>query len=330
MKLLVLDQYSDPGGGQQQLLDLLPAFAECGWNATVAMPGHGAMFARVRELGFEAARLNWSVLHSAADLVYINGPRCLPFAGLAGVEAPVIFHAHRTLTGWKWKMAGESVRRLKARVIGVCRYVADPWCAYAEHVSVVYNGVAGTAPATLPHDPPVVGCIGRIAPEKGQLEFIDAAAKIHAAMPGCRFVIYGAPLFGSAAAARYEAEVRAAARDLPVEFAGWVDDVYAALAGMDLLLVPSGEDEATTRVILEAFAAGVPAIAFPAGGIPEVIEEGVDGMLAGSAPDMAAKALGLLKDSERLQAMSRAARLTWERRFTLDRFRREVIAVIKG
>jgi len=61
-----------------------------------------------------------------------------------------------------------------------------------------------------------------------------------------------------------------------------------------------------------------------------VIEDGVDGMLAGSALDMAAKALGLLKDSERLQAMSRAARLTWERRFTLDRFRREVIAVIKG
>jgi len=265
VKLLVLDQYSDPGGGQQQLLDLLPAFAECGWDATVAMPGHGAMFARVRELGFEAVRLNWSVLHSAADLVYINGPRCLPFAVLAGVEAPVIFHEHRPLTGWKWKMAGESARRLKARVIGVCRYVADPWCGYAEHVSVVYNGVAGNArPANLPHDPPVVGCIGRIAPEKGQLEFVDAAAKIHAAMPGCRFVIYGAPLFGSAAAGRYEAEVRAAARDLPVEFAGWVDDVYAALAGMDLLLVPSGEDEATTRVILEAFAAGVPAIAFPA------------------------------------------------------------------
>ena len=42
------------------------------------------------------------------------------------------------------------------------------------------------------------------------------------------------------------------------------------MAGLDLLLVPSTGPEATTRVILEAYAAGVPVIAFPSGGIPEV------------------------------------------------------------
>ena len=47
-----------------------------------------------------------------------------------------------------------------------------------------------------------------------------------------------------------------------MEFAGWVADIYAALAEIDVLVVPSVGPEATTRVILEAFAAGVPVIAF--------------------------------------------------------------------
>ena len=73
-----------------------------------------------------------------------------------------------------------------------------------------------------------MGCIGRIAPEKGQREFVAAAARIHQAIPDCRFVIYGAPLFGDSAAARYAAQVRIAAEGLPLEFAGWMDNIPAA------------------------------------------------------------------------------------------------------
>ena len=69
----------------------------------------------------------------------------------------------------------------------------------------------------------------------------------------------------------YERDVRAAATGLPVEFAGWAANVYDALENIDVLLVPSAPHEATTRVILEAFAAGVPVVAFPSGGIPEIL-----------------------------------------------------------
>ena len=93
-------------------------------------------------------------------------------------------------------------------------------------------------------------------------------------------MIYGAPLFGESAVARYAAQVRTDAEGLPVEFAGWVDDIYACMAQLDLLLVPSAGHEATTRVILEAFAAGLPVIAFASGGIPEVVDDGVTGLLA--------------------------------------------------
>jgi len=101
------------------------------------------------------------------------------------------------------------------------------------------------------------------------------------------------------------------------------------MAGLDLLLVPSTGPEATTRVIPEAYAAGVPVIAFPSGGIPEVAA-GRPGMLADSVEQMAALAIELLTGpKESLARMSEAAREQWRARFTLERYRQEVLATIE-
>src|SRR6185369_12850722 len=72
MRVLLLDQFSDPGGAQQCLLDLLPAIRERGWQAHVGLPGEGELFERVRALGFGAERVDCgpyrSGTKSAADL----------------------------------------------------------------------------------------------------------------------------------------------------------------------------------------------------------------------------------------------------------------------
>jgi glycosyltransferase involved in cell wall biosynthesis len=181
-----------------------------------------------------------------------------------------------------------------------------------------------------PAGPPRIACIGRIAPEKGQREFVAAAARIHRALPECRFLVYGAPLFGETAAARYASQVRTEAEGLPVEFAGWVDDIHACMAQLDLLLVPSAGHEATTRVILEAFAARLPVIAFASGGIPEVVEDGVTGLLANTPEHMARLAIELhTGDARRLISMAQAAHESWARRFTLDRYRRQILIAIE-
>src|SRR5205823_13796101 len=107
MRLLLLDQYSDPGGAQRCLLDLLPAIQERGWQAVVGLPGDGELFGRVRAMGFETARLACGPYSAgrkslrdgarflvesprlarqirdlarrlSADLIYINDPRLLP------------------------------------------------------------------------------------------------------------------------------------------------------------------------------------------------------------------------------------------------------------
>jgi glycosyltransferase involved in cell wall biosynthesis len=359
MRLLLLDQFSDLGGAQQVLLELLPAFRERGWKVLVGLPGEGEMFRQVRALGFETERVECGPYGSGrksamdlvrflkgtprlarqirrmaeqveADLVYINGPRLLPAAAMAGLRIPVLFHAHSFLPpGASRVLTGLCLRRVNAWLLGSCRFVAEPWREYvpAERLSVIYNGVAGPLVESVqPQGPPAIGCIGRIAPEKGQREFLSAASIIHGAIPDCRFFIYGAALFADTDALRYEAEVRAAATELPAEFVGWVTDVYSALRNIDLLLVPSAAHEATTRVILEAFAAGVPVIAFRSGGIPEVVDHGIDGLLADSAEGMARIAIELLTgDPTRLSSMSQAAHETWLRRFTLEDYRRQVL-----
>lgn len=354
MNLLLLDQFSDPGGAQQCLLDLLPALRREGWNALVGLPGDGELFGRVRDLGFPTARISCgpyrSGRKSVADVarfladtprlacqirrlatefdaaaIYLNGPRLLPAAASCRPGVPVVFHSHSALSGRR--MAGASLRRLQAHVIGACRYVADPWRAFVppERISVIYNGVAGpSAPLWRPHpDAPRVGCIGRIAPEKGQLAFIEAAQAIHGAIPDSRFVIQGAALFGDRAAQQYQERVQAAAAGLPVDFAGWTNDIYRTLAHLDLLLVPS-QQEATTRVILEACAAGVPVIAFPTGGIPEVLDKDC---LAESPEQMARRAVEFLRHPD--AALSQRLRETWCGRFTLERYQSEVIAVLE-
>jgi glycosyltransferase involved in cell wall biosynthesis len=367
MKLLFLDQFSELGGAQQCLLDLLPAVS----HGLVAMPGDGPMFERVRELGFQTAHIGCGPYASGTktggdvarfifeaprlarqirdlardvDLIYINGPRLLPAAALSGIRKPVIFHSHSYLpAGLVRSLSGLALRRLRAHVIASCRYVAEPWKPYVDDISVVYNGVAGPDRPLPPRDgPPTIGCIGRIAPEKGQREFVEVARIVHGKMPAARFIVYGETMFASQ---DYEREVRAAAAGLPIEFAGWAANVYDALARLDVLLVPSAEHEATTRVILEAFAASVPVVAFPSGGIPEVLAAGslaysVEEMaemvcvgVAGSARiplvplfDQRNQSQAIREGPTRGSAADQGVRPTFD--FTLTRYRAEVLGVL--
>lgn len=363
MKVLVFDQFSDMGGAQSCLLMALQAMRTHGWDVTAGLPGHGALYDRISELGFAsspiscgpyglgqksiadgarflsqlprlASQMRRQARSLAPDVVYLNGPRLLPAAALAGLRIPVLFHAHSCVANPVVRgLAGEALRRLRAYLVACCRFVAESWESFVPsgHVSVVFNGVAGPPPAARIHnsDSPVIGCVGRIAPEKGQLEFVAAARTIHREIPNSRFVVTGAPLF-SRDAARYHQQVLEASHGLPIEFHGWTSNVYGALAGLDLLLVPSHSFEATTRVIPEAFAAGVPVVAFASGGIPEVVDHGRTGFLAGSVEEMARGAIELLScDSARRNAITGAARESWQTRFTPECFEPRLLRAVE-
>ena len=105
-----------------------------------------------------------------------------------------------------------------------------------------------------------------------------------------------------------------------VHFLGKQDDVFRLLPLADLMVMPS-KLEAFGLAALEAAACRVPTIATLQGGVPELIEDCVNGRLlpVGDVDGMARAAVDLLKDEAVLQAMSLAARQTAQKHFCASR-----------
>ncbi|MGB6745239.1 MAG: N-acetyl-alpha-D-glucosaminyl L-malate synthase BshA [Terracidiphilus sp.] len=101
-----------------------------------------------------------------------------------------------------------------------------------------------------------------------------------------------------------------------IRFVGKQERVNELLPLADILLMPS-ELESFGLAALEAMACKVPSIATRVGGVPELIDDGVTGLLynVGDVDEMAAGALSLLNDPARLEAMRDAARKAAQKRF---------------
>ena len=105
-----------------------------------------------------------------------------------------------------------------------------------------------------------------------------------------------------------------------VTFLGAVLDVARYLAQLDLFMLPS-EYESFGLAALEAMSCGVPVVTSRAGGLPEVVEDGVAGLLCkvGDPECLAQTAFEILQDEERRSEMGRAARRSAVERFPRDR-----------
>ena len=119
----------------------------------------------------------------------------------------------------------------------------------------------------------LVGGVGRLEPVKGFAYFVSAAFAIAEALPEARFLLVGD------GALRAELQTQAAGLGERSWFMGFREDVPDLMAAMDVCIVPS-LNEGMGRVLLEAAAAGVPAVATNVGGIPHVLTDGETGLLA--------------------------------------------------
>jgi glycosyltransferase involved in cell wall biosynthesis len=358
VRIIFLDQFSDFGGAQLCLRDVLEEVSRLGWQAEVSAPDTGPLLDFARERGFAAQvlpltrysngsktasdvlRFGVDMARSAsslrrvlqerpADLIYVNGPRILP--AVSGLRVPLLFHSHslldkqyaRTIAGWV-------LRGPNARVLACSEFTAQPLMRLAgtESVRLVYNGVSdhGFHPRNASADPVRVGILGRIAPEKGHLDFIRAAVAIPD-RTNVQFCITGAALFSNAT---YEYTVRSAGTAAGVEFRGWTDNVSQALHDLDILVVPSAGHDASPRVILEALSAGTCVVAYPSGGIPELIRDGYSGLLTASpsAGELTTVISALAANPALRSRLASNGRREWEARFRVERFRSEVCAEI--
>jgi N-acetyl-alpha-D-glucosaminyl L-malate synthase BshA len=128
-------------------------------------------------------------------------------------------------------------------------------------------------------------------------------ARVRRALPATLLMIGDGP-------ERTEAEQEARERqvDKDVRFLGRIDSVVDLLQASDLFLLPS-QTESFGLAALEAMACGAPVVATRVGGIPEVVEDGVTGILEppGSVEAMARRAVELLRDPGRHRTMAEAA-----------------------
>ena len=359
MRILLLDQFSDPGGAQHCLGDLFSEVEKRGWDAELLAPGDGFLHHRARECGIkthtlplreyengcksaadvckfvvDVARGRQQVKRLATqqptDVLYVNGPRVLPMVTRLGI--PILFHSHSVLdkvySRWIARLCLDSKETL---VVAGSEFLAlqlrrllGGGC-----VQVIYNGVEdlGFAPGRGRASGLRIGIVGRIAPEKGQLEFLQAA-QLLSLQGELQFVVVGSGLIS---APGYEHSVQEMGRCLGVEFRGWVGDPAEIYRDLDILVVPSAPHDANPRVIMEAMSAGVCVIAFPSGGIPELIQNGRDGLIVERTPDVLANGILLLAENGRLrEQFQRNGRITFESRFTLQRFRLEVCSAIEA
>src|SRR5262249_13507805 len=125
----------------------------------------------------------------------------------------------------------------------------------------------------------LVGYVRRLVWSKGLDLLADAAKRVIAQDNSIHFIVIGKPFFGeSGYADGVEARIRKAGLTEHWHVMGYVPNAYRYTRDLDLIVVPSRR-EAFPRVILEAGLASKAVVAAAIGGIPEIIESGVSGIL---------------------------------------------------
>jgi glycosyltransferase involved in cell wall biosynthesis len=176
----------------------------------------------------------------------------------------------------------------------------------------------------LPHDAPLVGNVAALVPHKGQRHLIDAAHLVVREVPDARFVILGeGELRG-----HLERQVRDYHLEKHVLLPGFRTDVLGCIKGVDLFVMSSVTEGLGTS-LLDAMACAKPIVATRAGGIPEVVDDGVTGLLVPPRDHqaMAAAIVRLLTDPALCRRMGDAGRARVGERFTVERMVAETAAV---
>ncbi|HEX7342983.1 MAG TPA: glycosyltransferase family 4 protein, partial [bacterium] len=154
----------------------------------------------------------------------------------------------------------------------------------------------GNRYADLPS--PRFSMLARLSPNKGHRNLIEAAAMVLRELPTATFIVAGKEEEVSIA------ELREYARHHGVEksfiFAGHLENPRQAIAVSDVGIIASTESEVISRAAQEFFAFGVPVIASRVNVLPEMIEDGLNGLLfeSGDSAGLARAALRLAKDSD--------------------------------
>lgn len=316
-------------GGEQQVLYLAEGLAAQGIPQKLVCPPGSPLATRARSAGIDVVerRLGGYVDFPSsraiaklarafeADLLHLHtaqahaiGTRAARWAGRGGqrpktviarrVAYSIFRHSFFRLNRLKYTRGVDRILCITEAVRNVLIEDGLP----TEQLVVVPSGIdparfeaipdtsaALQAELGVPDGAWVLGSVGALTPEKGHRHLLDAVGPVAEAVPHLHLVIAGT---GDERAA-LESQARALGIADRVTFAGFRDDVPALLRWFDALAFPSLMEGMGTTV-LDALCCGLPVVASRAGGIPEVIRDGIDGLLVPPG-DPVALAAGLVR-----------------------------------
>jgi glycosyltransferase involved in cell wall biosynthesis len=234
---------------------------------------------------------------------------------------PYVVRLHSA--AWTWRrMLNEPAggadgveRRLEAYTLRRARGITSPSAKLADYirqackvdrpVKMIPYPVDTTqfTPGTGPAEPPIVLFVGRVEKRKGADVLMEAIPQIWQKVPNCEFVFAG----------RVCDDVSEQVRQMPVrvQFLGVVprEELVRWYQRASIFVAPAQWDN-SPNTVYEAMACGTPVVASRVGGIPELVDDGVSGLLV-SPNDPAALADGLtclLQDRARREQMGRRGR----------------------
>ena len=185
-------------------------------------------------------------------------------------------------------------------------------------VRLIPQGIDGPEDAAPMPGMPFIGMIARMDPVKGHEVLLDAAQALKPRVPGLKILCAGE----GPQLKRLSWRLQPQGLEGVVHFLGRVADRWTFLSGCRIGVVASLGSEAVSRAALEWMAAARPLIATNVGGLPDIVEDGVTGLLIppGDAAALGEAVTTLLNDPARAEEMGRAARQRWEEQFSLPPF----------
>jgi glycosyltransferase involved in cell wall biosynthesis len=155
----------------------------------------------------------------------------------------------------------------------------------------------------------VIGYVGWLIPIKGVTYLLDAMAEVVQRHSNSLLVLVGKGDENGEEEIKLRERVESLGLEDRVRFLGWRPDVNEIMGCFDIFVLPS-LNEGMGRVLVEAMAAGLPIVASRVGGIPDLIENGENGLLVPPAdPSALAKAISdLLSDKKRRNRMGEAGK----------------------
>lgn len=279
----------------------------------------------------------WSIFSILPIIIYFSGVKNIIYTDEFSGKIYDINPVKKKVTFLRNKFCLTFVKRVVAVSKFVERRHARIPGTNPRKVVLIYNGVnlnrfvpstktnEGRKQFEIPSENKVITTIAHLIPEKGVDYFLEAAKILLASEKTLTFLVVGE---GRHLRKLLDLTNRLEVNE-NVRFLGLRNDTDEILRETDIFVCPSVWDEAFGLVIAEAMGCGKPVIASNVGGIPELIEDGITGILIPPArpKDLAKAIITLLQNNELALGMGQAGRKRAEEYFDVKRWVDKTIAL---